>query len=91
MVKLAFFQANKTSPNIKENIDKIQKQVINAYKKGANIIVFPELFLSGYDNNSFKKSALKIPDKIPFNDALNSLSKIANIAIQYNMDNIWFV
>lgn len=45
---LALFQGIAINKDVKANLSKMREQTLNAKEAGANIIIFPELFLSGY-------------------------------------------
>jgi predicted amidohydrolase len=47
-IKLALGQMSSKRENKKENIQKIEEITIKANEKGADLVIFPELFLTGY-------------------------------------------
>ncbi len=45
---LALFQGIAINKDVKANLSKMRQQTIRAKEAGAKIIIFPELFLTGY-------------------------------------------
>ena len=46
-VNVAMFQGVSELGDVQKNVNKMKKQVVQAKKMGADLIVFPELFTSG--------------------------------------------
>ncbi len=75
-LKLALFQGIATNQNVKVNLSKIREQTFKAKEAGAKIIIFPELFLTGY--------LLKAEDMQAAAEEYNgeSFQELAKLAIQ---------
>ena len=51
-MKICLCQLNPTVGDLRGNVKKTLSTVNDAYKGGANLIVYPEMFLSGYQCRS---------------------------------------
>jgi predicted amidohydrolase len=66
-MKICVAQTRSVPGDIKRNIDKHKKWIDLAISKGADIIIFPELSLTGYEPK-LAKTLATTPDDIRFND-----------------------
>ncbi|MFT5820464.1 MAG: putative amidohydrolase [Crocinitomix sp.] len=78
-MKLAVAQSHAVSGNIQANINKHVELIHFAVQKGANLLVFPELSLMGYEPNLANELALTLDD--PRLDNFQKLSNTFEITI----------
>ncbi len=72
-VKLALAQMMSKSQRVDENIRRMEKATVEAKEKNADLIIFPELFLTGY---SVKDRIYELAEPIP-GPATKEIAKIA--------------
>lgn len=71
-VKVAVVQAEPVWWNLKETVKKVNKLIIDAYEKGAELVAFPEVFVPGYpvwlltDPVDFMKNAHYIDNSLSY-------------------------
>ena len=81
-MKIALYQGTGKPTKIDENLDIIQDQALAAAAQGADLIIFPELFLSGY-NIGQTVQELAEPADGPACRQASQIARDANIAILY--------
>ncbi len=80
-IKIALAQISPSSGGISHNLDKAKEFMRKAYIEGANLVVFPEMYLSGYavignySMKDFQTIAIKIDDS-PIIELIQLCSKL---------------
>lgn len=80
-IKIALVQISPYSGDISYNIGKAMKYMRMAYEEGANLVIFPEMYLSGYamigncSKKDFQNLAIRIDDP-PINELIQLCSKL---------------
>ncbi|XP_064404171.1 hydrolase in pqqF 5'region-like [Halichondria panicea] len=80
---LALFQGIATNKDVKANLSKMREQTIKAKEAGASIIVFPELFLTGYYLTAEEMRDVAQPNTGEAFQELSALAKETGVAILY--------
>ncbi len=80
---LALFQGIATNKDVKANLSKMREQTIKAKESGASIIVFPELFLTGYCLTAEDMREVAQPSTGEAFQELSALAKETGVAILY--------
>ncbi|MGP4105606.1 carbon-nitrogen family hydrolase [Virgibacillus sp. L01] len=75
--KIAMIQMDIVYGEPQENFNRAKTQIANAVKTGAEIILLPELWTTGYD--------LKRLDEIADRDAQESIAFLSELAIEFNV------
>ena len=81
-MKIAIYQGAGKPARVDENLDIIKGQALAAAAQGADLIIFPELFLSGY-NIGQTVQELAEPADGPACRQASQIAREANIAILY--------
>lgn len=81
-MKIALYQGEGRPAAVAENLDIIQRQAHSAAEQGADLIIFPELFLTGY-NIGKTVAALAEPADGPCCQKAAQIARTANIALLY--------
>jgi len=84
MIKLALAQISSKRENKLENLNKIEKLTLKAKKQGVDLVIFPELALTGYVvRDQIYELAEKIPG--PTVQKVEDIAKMADIHIIFGM------
>ena len=82
-VKIAMFQGTPDLGEVQKNVESMKAQIIQAKKMGADVIVFPELYTSGYKlNNDLMKELAEKKDGKTFFE-LSECARSNNIGVLY--------
>ena len=81
-MKLAIFQGQSIVSDVESNLQKMAGVINAAAAQGADIIVFPELFLTGY-NMKNKTSSLAEPVDGPSSATIKKMAIRHNIGVLY--------
>jgi predicted amidohydrolase len=81
-MKISIYQGEGKQKNIEKNLNCISKSAISAARQGADLIVFPELFLTGY-NIGDAAIELAEPREGPSAKIVAEIAREANISIIY--------
>ena len=81
-MKIALYQGAGQPTRVDENLEIIQRQALSAAGQGADLIIFPELFLSGYN---IGETVLELAQQAdgPASQKAAQIARQANIAILY--------
>ena len=79
-IRVAVMQAE-PSPDIANNVERLTAGVANAADQGADVIITPEMFLSGYDIGPAAARAAAEPIDGPLIEQVRSMAESAGIAI----------
>jgi 5-aminopentanamidase len=81
-MKIAIYQGEGRSARVDENVEIIRRSAFSAARQGADLIIFPELFLTGYNIGS-AAHALAEPADGPSSRKTAEIAGSANIAMLY--------
>jgi predicted amidohydrolase len=81
-MKIALYQGAGTPTEIDENLKVIQRKAVSAADRGADLIIYPELFLSGYNIGRTVQDLAEPSDGPAFQNT-SQFAREANIAILY--------
>jgi len=83
-VNIALSQISPKTGDKKHNLNKIKEQIKQAKKNGANLIIFPELTLTGY---TLRDTVYELAEPIPgpSTDLLTEVAKKENIHVVFGM------
>jgi predicted amidohydrolase len=81
-MKIALYQGPGKPTRVDENLETIQRQALSAAGQGADLIIFPELFLSGYNIGETIQELAQQADG-PASQQAAQIARQANIAILY--------
>jgi len=81
-MKIALYQGAGKPTKVDENLAIIQHQAVTAAERGADLIIFPELFLTGYNIGQMVQD-LAEPADGPFCQKAAQIAREADIAIMY--------
>ena len=81
-MKVALYQGVGKSTDVDENLKIIQRKAISASGQGADLIIFPELFLTGYNIGKAVRDLAELSDG-PACQKVVQTAREANIAILY--------
>ncbi|MCF8068373.1 MAG: carbon-nitrogen hydrolase family protein [Desulfobacterales bacterium] len=81
-MKISIYQGEGNQKNVDENLNCIRKCALSAAQQGADLIVFPELFLTGY-NIGDAAIELAEPQDGPSSKIVSEIAREADISIIY--------
>ena len=81
-MKIAIYQGEGLPAKVDENLEVIRRSAISAARQGADLIIFPELFLTGYNIGSTAHSLAEPADGPSYQKAAEIAHK-ADIALLY--------
>ena len=81
-MKIALYQGAGKPASVDENLEIIQRKAISAADQGADLIIFPELFLSGYNIGQTVRDLAQQSDG-PACQKAAQIAREANIAILF--------
>lgn len=84
VVKVSLAQINAVPGNKRANLNKARQMILRAHKKGADLIVFPELYLTGYAHKNMQK-IFDLAETIPG----ESTEELIAYSQKYNIYIIW--
>jgi predicted amidohydrolase len=84
VVKVSLAQSNAIPGDKRGNLDKAKQLILQAHKKGADLIVFPELYLTGYALENMERF-FDLAETIPG----RSIEELLRYSKKYNIYIIW--
>ena len=82
-ITVALFQGNAKDGDVEFNLDMMKEQIHRAASAGAELIIFPELFLSGYHVPAEEMKMVAEQRDGPSFQELSKTAKESNIAVLY--------
>ena len=79
----AFFQGDTENANVQSNLSKMKEQLYKASAVGAELLIFPELFLSGYQVPAEEMKCVAEERHGPSFQELSKTARESNIAVLY--------
>lgn len=92
MIRICTAQLAITPGNIRLNFQKIEEEILNAKERGADILILPELCLSGYligdlwDQHAFLRECERYGEKIA-KASKNIITIFGNVTVDWNKKN----
>ena len=80
-IRIAVFQGTSVDSDIEQNINQVRKFAAKAAASGCDLLVFPELFLSGYDIGIDNLRACAVPSDSGSMQVIAELAKSHSIAL----------
>ena len=82
-LRIALWQCVSVADDVEENLERLERATGDAAARGADLMVTPEMYLSGYNIGPGTARRLADPVGGPLGDAVGAIARRAGIAVLY--------